>query len=139
MIEVKVPVDFEAMQVKGKNGLTPKVRNYAIFAVVTVVPLALFGDRLFHPEVANILIMIIVGLILLPIVLEKGGKTGISGEETLLNIAHFFTNKQMRHYEDIDPIAKLDEEENAQRRHRQSAVMKIVDHLCFRIGVKGRD
>jgi len=55
MIEVKVPVDFEAMQVKSKNGLTPKVRNYAIIAIATIVPLALFGDRLFHPEIANIL------------------------------------------------------------------------------------
>ncbi|MCL2574004.1 MAG: hypothetical protein FWE34_05560 [Defluviitaleaceae bacterium] len=124
MIEVKVPVDFEAMQVKGKNGLTPKTRNYAIFAAATVLPLALFGDRLFHPEVANILIMIIVALALLPIYLEKGGKTGISGEEMMLNIAHFFTNKQMRYYEDIDPIAQLDDEEEALRRLRQGKSKK---------------
>ena len=67
MIEVKVPVDFEAMRIKGRNGLTPKVRNYAIFGVVTILPLAIFGDRLFHPEVANILIMLIMGLICVPV------------------------------------------------------------------------
>ena len=108
MIEVKVPVDFAAMEIKGTNGLTPKIRNYAIIGIITILPLALFGDRLFHPEVANLLIMVIMGLICIPIYLEKGGKTGITGEEMLINIAHFLTNKQMRHYEDIDPIAALD-------------------------------
>jgi len=126
MIEVKVPVDFEAMQVKGKNGLTPKVRNYAIIGIITILPLALFGDRLFHPEVVNILIMVIMGLICVPIYLEKGGKTGISGEEMLLNIAHFFTNKQMRHYEDIDPIALLDDEEIALSQPKQTIAEKFA-------------
>ena len=108
MIEVKVPVDFEALQVKGKGGFTPKMRNYAIFGLVTIVPLAFFGDRLFHPEIANILIMVIMGIICVPIFLEKGGKTGVSGEEALLNMLHFMSNKQMRPYEDLCPIAEID-------------------------------
>jgi len=116
MIEVKVPVDFEAMQVKGKAGLTPKMRNYAIVGLVTIVPLAIFGDRLFHPEVANILIMIIMGLVCVPMFLEKGGKTGVSGEETLINILHFVSNKQMRPYEDLCPIAQMDKEDDLARK-----------------------
>jgi len=124
MIEVKVPADFEAMQVKGRNGLTPKMRNYAIFGVATIVPLSLFGDRIFHPEVANILIMAIMAIICVPIFLEKGGKTGISGEETLLNIAHFVSNKQKRYYEDIDPIATLDDEEEESKKSAKAQIAR---------------
>lgn len=120
MIEVKVPVDFEAMQVKSKNGLTPKMRNYAIFVLVTIVPLALFGDRLFHPEVVNFLIMIIVIIVMSPIILEKNGKDGISGEEKLLNIIHFQTNNNLRHYEDLDPISKLDADEALARQDKNT-------------------
>jgi len=76
--------------------------------------------------------MLIVGLISLPILLEKGGKTGISGEETLLNIAHFITNKQIRHYEDVDPIAQLDEEESAIARPKQSIFARIIKILSLK-------
>ena len=113
MIEVKVPVDIEALQVKGRNGLTPKARNYAIAGVVIVIPLAIWGDIFLHQEVANTLIMLIMALMCMPIYLERGGKNGITGEEMLLNIIHFITNKQMRHYEYLDPIAMIDDKEEA--------------------------
>ena len=116
MIEVKIPVDVDAMQIKNKSGLTPKVRNYAIIGVVTIIPLALFGDMIMHSEVANVLIMVIMGLICIPIYLEGNGKTGISGEEMLMNIIHFAINKQRRPYEYLDPIAQLEEQEETERK-----------------------
>jgi len=135
MIEVKVPVDIEALQIKGRNGLTPKVRNYAIIGVATIVPLAIWGDTFLHPEVANILIMLIMMLMCVPIYLERGGKSGITGEEMLINIIHFATNKQMRHYEYLDPIAELDEKETALKNAgRKSKAWHKKVASTFRIG-----
>ena len=119
MIEVKVPVDFSAIQVKGRFGFTHKLKIYAGFAAAIIIPLNIWGERIFHQEVVYFLTIIIAMIVLMPNVMEKGGKLGISGEERVLNYLHFTANKQMRPYEDICPIAQLDDERQTIKRVEQ--------------------
>jgi len=119
MIEVKIPVDVASLQVKNTMGLTPKTRTYAIIGILTIMPLSIFGSRIMHQDLANFLIMVIMAIICIPIYLERGGKTGETGEEMFLNIVYWHLSKRKRPYVFTDVISEMDEQEQAEKLEQQ--------------------
>ena len=108
MLSVRVPPDIDEVKIGSVGGLTPKVAAYFGTAAAITILLSLFGSAFMPTMVVRLVIILVCSLIMLPVILEKGGRAGISGEEALINIITFMKNPQKRAYEFYDDIAAYD-------------------------------
>jgi len=125
MIEVKVPADINSYKKPLLKGATAKEVAYIGIMAAIVVPIAVFGDRIMHPELVGWLCMILGGLILSPLFLEKSGKHGVTGEEYLINMVRFLINCQKRPYDFVDSYAREAMELERQRQEEARKRKKL--------------
>jgi len=106
MIEVKIPADIGLIKTPFIKGFTTKEIIYFGMALVTMVPLAFFGNRFMPDDLVGWVVLVLTLVILSPLYIEKRLNSAISGEEYLIDMATFMLNKQTREYVYLDDFAK---------------------------------
>ena len=106
MIEVKIPADIGLIRKSAVKGFTTRELLYFSVAVVTMGPLAFFGNRFIPADLVGWVVLILTGVILSPLIIDRRLNSVISGEEYLIDLAIFMMGKQRREYVYLDDFAK---------------------------------